>query len=181
MGAERSDDTARRGHWLRDIGEGMVVGCFAGIPQVIAAQIVGGLVGRRERADIAPRLVQNTAEQFGESLSRPTRWLMATVFHFGYAAGWGGAYAVAQKALGARRVPEWLSGGVLGALVYVAAFSRIGGGTLVGAERHPDRRENRELAVQWTSTLSFALTLVYGYRWLRGRAEGGGGARDGQG
>ena len=127
-------------------------------------------MGRRERADIAPRLVQNTAKQFGGSLSRPTRWLLATIFHFGYAAGWGAAYAVAHEASEMRRVPAWLSGGVLGALIYAAAFSRLGGGTMVGAERHPDRREGRELAIQWTSALSFSLTLAYGYRWLRGRA-----------
>lgn len=170
MAAERCDGTARGPRWLRDIGVGMVTGCLAGIPQVIAAQLVGVLVGRRERADIAPRLVQNIAKQFGESLSRPSRWLLATLFHFSYAAGWGAAYAVARETRGVRRVPEWLAGGVLGLLVYAVAFSRVGTGTLVGAERPPDRRENREWAIQWTSSLSFALALAYGYRWLRGRA-----------
>jgi hypothetical protein len=170
MGDERRDGTARGVRVLRDIGMGMLVGCFAGIPQVIAAQVVGALLGRRERADIAPRLMQNTAKQFGESLSRPLRWLLATIFHFGYGAGWGAVYAATHEAQAMQRVPAWLSGGVLGLLIYAVAFSRVGAGTLVGAERHPDRRENRELAVQWTSALSFALTLAYAYRSLRGRS-----------
>ena len=44
-----------------------MLGCLAGTVQVVAAQAVGLLVGRRDGADIAPRFVQRTANQFGES------------------------------------------------------------------------------------------------------------------
>jgi hypothetical protein len=161
--------TARGARWPRDAAVGAVLGCLAGVVQVVAAQAVGLLVGRRERADIAPRFMQRTANRFGTSLSRPLRWLLATVFHFGYAAGWGAAYAVAREARATRQVPPWLAGGLLGMLIYALAFSRFGAGTRVGSESHPDRRDESEWAIHGTSAFSFALAVAYGYRYLRGR------------
>src|SRR4051794_35872221 len=114
MGDEGQSGMIRGGSWLRDVTDGAVIGCCAGIGQVVGAEAVGILVGRRERADVAPRLVQRPAERFGESLSRPLRWFLATVFHFGYAAGWGAAYALARETRGVRRIPSWLAGGLLG-------------------------------------------------------------------
>ena len=90
-------------------------------------------------------------------------------FHFGYAAWWGAAYAGVSEALGARRVPPLLGGGLLGAVIYTLAFSRVGMGTATGAERHPDRRGPRDWLVQMTSVLSFSLIVAYGYRALRER------------
>ena len=102
------------------------------------------------------------------ALSGEGRWLLAAGFHFGYAAGWGAAYALAQRARPVRQRPPWLTGGLLGVLIYIAAFSRIGGGTQVRSERPPERRDRREWVVQWTAALSFALSLAYGHRALRG-------------
>lgn len=148
---------------------GVATGLFAGIPQVLAAQLVGLLVGSRGRADIGPRFVQRVGEKVGQPPSRPARWSLAALFHFGYAAGWGAAYATVVEATGARRLPPLITGGLLGALIYAVAFSRVGAATRTEAERHPDRRRGRDWAVHLTSAFSFALILAFGYRWLGGR------------
>jgi hypothetical protein len=153
---------------MRRVAAGVASGLFAGVPQVLAAQFVGGLVGKRKQADVGPRFVQRLGKKLGKSPSRSERWSLAALFHFGYAAGWGAAYATVCEATGARRLPPLLTGGMLGALIYAIAFSRLGGGTLTGAERHPDRRSDRDWAVQLTSAFSFALILAYTYRWWRG-------------
>jgi hypothetical protein len=165
---------ARTGGVLFSAGRGVVLGIFAGVAQVMVAQAVGLATGRRERTDIAPRLVQRTAERLGTSLSRPLRWLLATVFHFGYASGWGGLYALARASRRGRRVPAWLSGGLLGGAIYAVAFSRLGAGTQLGSERPPERREWRELLIQWASALSFALTVAYTEGWSRRGGDGDG-------
>lgn len=153
----------------RRVAAGVAFGLVAGVPQVLAAQIVGGLVGKRRQADVGPRFVQRVEKKLGRSPSRSERWSLATVFHFGYAAAWGAFYAVTVEATGARRVPPILPGGLLGALIYTLAFSRLGAGTQAGSERHPNRRGKHDWAVQLTSAFSFALTLAYTYRWWRGR------------
>lgn len=152
---------------VRRIIVGAAVGFFAGIPQVLVAQAVALLLGRREQADIAPRFVQRTAERLGKSLLRPARWTLALAFHFGYALWWGAVHATAIEALRPRRLSPALSGGLLGAVIYTLAFSRIGAGTATGAERHPDRRGWRDWTVQAASVLSFSLIVAYGYRALR--------------
>lgn len=169
MSGDEHENSAQGGAVARRIILGTAVGFVAGIPQVLAAQAVALLLGRRERADIAPRFMQRAAERLGKSLSRPARWGLAAAFHFGYALWWGGAYAAAVEAVGARRVPPAVGGGLLGAVIYTLAFSRIGAGTATGAERHPDRRGWRDWAIQAVSVLSFSLTLAYGYRGLRER------------
>jgi hypothetical protein len=143
------------------LARGAAIGVVAGVVQVLAAQLVGLATGRRERTDVAPRLVQRSAERLGHSLSRPVRWLLAAAFHFGYAAFWGALYTALRASRGERRLPWWLAGGALGGVIYTLAFSRIGGGTLIGSERHPDRREGREQAIQWVSAFSFAFAVAY--------------------
>lgn len=167
-GNERHDAPAR---WdlARHVALGVATGLFAGIPQVLAAQVVGALVGKRDRADIGPRFVQRVAARTGHSPSRPERWSLAALFHFGYAAGWGAAYATAVEVGGVRRGSPFLTGGLLGGLIYALAFSRLGAATRSHTERHPDRRSGADWAVQFTSAFSFALTLACCYRWLDGR------------
>lgn len=154
----------------RRAAAGVALGLCAGVPQVLAAQVVGALTGSRDRADIGPRFVRRVGEQAGQQPSRAARWSLAALFHFGYAAGWGAAYALAVEAPGARRLPPPLTGGVLGALIYAVAFSRLGAATRTDTERHPDRRPGREWAIQLTSAFSFALILAFGYRRLGTRA-----------
>ena len=146
---------------------GAAIGCVAGVVQILVSQGVGLATGHRERTDIAPRLVQRSAERLGTSLSRPSRWFLATAFHFSYGIGWGVVYTLACASPQVRRTPPWLSGGLLGGIIYTVAFSRIGAGTLLGSERHPERRGWNELAIQWASALSFAQTVAYTERWSR--------------
>ena len=165
--AGRAERPARIATLLFPMARGALLGNFAGVVQVVVSQIVGIATGRRERTDIAPRLVERTAERLGTSLSRAPRWTLATVFHFGYATGWGVLYALVRESRRGRRVPTWLLGSLFGGAIYAVAFSRFGAGTRVGSERHPDRREWRELVIQWASALSFALVLAYTEAWSR--------------
>ena len=160
-------DSARGGPVLFAAGRGAALGVVAGVVQVVVAQLVGLATGRRERTDIAPRLVQRAAERLGTSPSRPLRWLLATVFHFGYGAGWGGLFALARRSRRARRIPTGLAGCLLGVAIYGAAFSRAGAGTRLGSERHPERRRWYEFAIQWASSLAFALVVAYAEAWTR--------------
>lgn len=148
---------------------GAAVGVFAGVPQVLAAQLVGKLVGRRSRADIGPRFVHRASWWARKPLSRPAHWSVAGLFHFAYAAAWGAAYAACVEAAGVRRIPPLLGGGALGALIYAVAFSRFGVATLARTERPPDRRGKHEWAVHLVSPFSFSLVLASTYRWWRGR------------
>jgi hypothetical protein len=169
MGGTTRDEAPPAWMLVRRVALGVVAGWLAGIPQVGAAQVVGGLVGKRRQADVGPRFVQRAARLLGKSPSRPSRWSLATLFHFLYAAGWGALYATTVGAVGTRRVPPLLGAGLLGALIYGAAFSRVGAGTATRTERHPDRRPPHEWAVEGTSAFSFALVLAYLWRWLDGR------------
>lgn len=143
------------------VARGSALGIFAGIVQVLASQVVGLATRRRERTDVAPRLVQRIAERLGHSPGWPVRWSLAFVFHFGYAAFWGVLYTLVRASRGGARPPWWAVGTVLGGIIYTLAFSRVGGGTLLGSERHPARREDRERVIQVTSAFSFALVVAY--------------------
>lgn len=149
------------------VTRGVAAGWLAGIPQVIVTQIAGKLGGDRSRADIGPRFIERSAQHTGRKLSPLVQWLIAAVFHFEYAAGWGAAYAVVLEQVGRRRISPLLGGAALGAVVYGAAFSNLGAATRTGAERPVERRRPLERALDWSAALSFALTTAYAYDWLR--------------
>ena len=149
------------------VTRGVTAGWIAGIPQVLLAQMVGKLLGVRERADIGPRFVRSAAAHAGSHLSTPMHWLLGAVFHFEYAALWGALYGLLIEWRGHRRVPPPLGGLVLGGLVYMAAFSPLGAATRTGAERQVGRRDPRETVLHWQSALLFGLVNALVYRWLR--------------
>ena len=151
------------------VRRGVVAGLLAGVPQVLAAQAVEkALALSPERADIGPRFVERLANQLGTSLPPAARWLLSAVFHFGYSAWWGGLYGLLDSQLKPSPGPGGL---VLGAVIWTAAFSPIGGGTKTGTERHPRRRGVREHALHLTAAFSFSLTTAYACEWLA-RATG---------
>jgi hypothetical protein len=151
-----------------EVTKGILAGLIAGIPQVVVTQIETQVFGLpREQADIGPRFVQRLAQHLGAPLSPPLHWLLATVFHFGYAAQWGGTYALLQEW---RRTPPLVGAPMLAALIYALAFSPWGAATQTGTERPPERRRNRETLLHWTAALSFSLPLAYCYEWLRNRS-----------
>ena len=151
------------------VTRGVSAGWIAGISQVLVAQAVGHLLGIRERADVGPRFIRRATQHTGRELSPPMHWLVGGVFHFEYAALWGTVYALVVEPIGAQRVPPLLSGGVLGGVIYAAAFSPLGGATRTGAERQPEQRSIRETVLHCAAAWSFALTTSFCYRWLRER------------
>jgi len=151
------------------VTRGVTAGWIAGIPQVLAAQAGGHVLGIRERADIGPRFIRRAAEHAGRPLSPSMHWLLAGVFHFEYAAMWGAVYALPVERLGTRRVPPLLGSALLGGVIYAAAFSPLGAATRTGAERATEERPARESVVHWLAALSFSLTNDFAYHWLRER------------
>ena len=151
------------------ITRGVTAGWIAGIPQVLVTQVVGQLEGRRERADIGPQFIRQATRHTGRPVSRPLEWLLAGVFHFEYAAGWGVLYALAVETIGPRRVPPLLTGSALGAVIYTAAFSPLGGATRTGTVSPPEWRPGGETLLHGSAAFSFALTAAFVYRWLRER------------
>ena len=151
------------------VARGIAAGLIAGIPQVVLTQVETAVFGLpRDQADIGPRFVRQLARRaLGESLSEPTHWLLATAFHFGYAAQWGALYALLHEY---RPTPPLVGGPLLAAVIYALAFSPWGAATQTGTERPPERRSNRETLLHWTAALSFSLTTAYVYRWLRPRS-----------
>jgi hypothetical protein len=152
------------------LAKGVTAGVIAGVPQVALTQIEAGLFGLpREQADIGPRFVRRLTQRIvGSSPSPPLEWLLATLFHFGYAAQWGAVYALTQAW---RPTPPLVGGPMLAALIYALAFSPWGAATQTGTERPPERRPTRETLMHWTAALSFSLTTAYVYDWLRRRSK----------
>jgi hypothetical protein len=151
------------------VTRGIAGGLIAGIPQVVLTQVETAVFGLpREQADIGPRFIQQLARRaIGASPSEPMNWLLATAFHFGYAAQWGSLYALLHEY---RPTPPLVGGPLLAAVIYALAFSPWGAATQTGTERPPERRSDRETLLHWTAALSFGLTTAYAYRWLRRRS-----------
>jgi hypothetical protein len=60
--------------------------------------------------------------------------------------------------------------GVFAGLIYLPAFSRVGVGTRVGAEEHPDRRPWFKQVSLVTVVLAYVVSLVVAYDRLASRA-----------
>jgi hypothetical protein len=148
----------------RAVVRGVVAGLAAGVPQVGVTQVAEKLLGLPpSKADIGPRFVERLANRVGTSLAPAPRWGLAALFHFGYSAWWGGLYGLVDRWL---RPPPAAAASALAGMIYLAAFSRWGGGTQTGAEPHPERRGFREGMLHWIAPLTFAFTAVYVHRWL---------------
>jgi|SRR5581483_3437087 len=148
---------------------GAIAGLIASIPQVLITQLVEKLLGLPpEHADIGPRFVQRLAERFGKPAPPLVHWLLAGVFHFAYAAGWGVLYAKLQEL---RPTPPQAGGAGLAGAIYTLAFSRLGAATQVRSEPHPEGRRRREFVLHWTPVLTFSFLTAYLFEWLTGRAS----------
>ncbi len=145
-------------NWLM---KGVVAGLIAGIPQVALTQLEAWILpGPRGYADIGPRFVQRVSQRADANLEPEQHWWLAAAFHFGYAAWWGGLYAVLQRW---RPAQPHVGGPLLAALIYTLAFSPWGAATQTGTERPVEQRAMRETLLHWTAALSFSLTLAYLY------------------
>ena len=141
---------------------GAFAGILAGVPQVLLTQLEAWLLptASRESADIGPRFVQRLSRQLNADLEREHHWLLAGAFHFGYAAWWGGLYAVLQRL---RRAQPHVGGPLLASLIYLVAFSPWGAATQTGTAEPVEHRPSREPLLHWTAALSFSLSLAYLY------------------
>jgi hypothetical protein len=154
-------------HLRSAVIRGILAGLIAGVPQVVVTQIETQAFDLpRKQADIGPRFVRRLAQHLGTSLSPPLQWLLATGFHFGYAAQWGALYALLQEW---RRTPPLVGAPMLAALIYAVAFSPWGAATQTGTERPSHRRRTRETLLHWSAALSYSLSMAYAYEWLRSR------------
>ena len=149
---------------------GVIAGLLAGVPQVLLTQLEAWLLPvPRHHADIGPRFVQRVGEHLDADLEREQHWLLAGVFHFGYAAWWGLVYTLLQRWRPAR---PHVGGPLLAALIYALAFSPFGAATQTGTERPVASRPTGETLLHWTAALSFSLPLAYLYDRLAQRASG---------
>lgn len=163
------------GHTKEVLRRGVEAGLVAGIPQVLVPKLMEWLFLRvtDESADVGPRLIQALASRANRSLPEDVKWLAASAFHFGYAAGWGGLYALLYDR---RPLHPLVAGAALGSLIHLITFPRWGLAVLTGTEDHPDYRTWRVEAMLATAPLAFGLTtgLVYGRgrrRTLREKAK----------
>jgi len=154
--------TGERRHRLAfKIVLGVAAGFTASIPQVLSTQLVSRSLGLpAARADIGPRFVRRVDQHLDAGLRSREHWLIAAAFHFGYAVVWGMSYALLQRW---RPAQPHVGGPLLGALIYLAAFSPWGVATQTGAERPVEARPGRESVLHWTAALSFSLGLAYLY------------------
>jgi hypothetical protein len=150
---------------LRPYVTGVAAGLVAGIPQVLLTQLEAWLLPMpRSHADIGPRFVARLGRKADLPLEEEHHWLLAGLFHFGYAAGWGLLYAMLQRW---RPTQPHVGGPLLAALIYALAFSPWGAATQTGTERPVESRPTRHTLLHWTAALSFSLTLAYLYARLQ--------------
>ena len=158
---------------IRPFATGVVAGLIAGIPQVLLTQLEAWLLPvPRSHADIGPRFVERLADRAGLRMEEEHHWLLAGLFHFGYAMWWGALYAAVQKW---RPAQPHVGGPLLAALIYLLAFSPWGAATQTGTERPVESRPTRHTLLHWTAALSFSLTLAYLYARLEGEPQRQGG------
>jgi hypothetical protein len=151
-----------------DLIKGALAGLVAGVPQVLLTQAEARLLGLPGRqADIGPRFVHRVGERLDTPPKHEERWLLAGLFHFGYAAGWGVFYALLQRW---RPAQPHVGGPLLAALIYALAFSPWGAATQTGTERPVETRPTRETLLHWTAALSFSLAVAYLYARLERRS-----------
>ncbi len=146
----------------RVLRRGVESAVVASVPQVLVAKAEEKLLlPEGESADIGPRFVEELAARARQELPEDVKWLGASAFHFGYAAFWGGLYALLQE----RRPTRPLIGGLLlGGFIYAITFPRWGGAVQLGGELPPEERTWRRELVLVTAPLTFGLgtALLYG-------------------
>lgn len=147
---------------------GIEAGVLASVPQVLVAKAEERLfLPEDETADVGPRFVVELAERAERRLPEDVKWLAASTFHFGYAAGWGALYALCHERW---PVPPVAGGLTLAGVIWTITFPRWGAAVLMGSEREPRERSWGKELVLASAALVFGLgtALLYG----RGPADG---------
>lgn len=144
-------------------------GALAGMAATVVQTAIGKseellLLPPGEDSDIAPRLVERLGEAVGAEPSIPAKWVLGTLFHFGYGAFWGMGYAVLREH---RPVHPVVGGALLGGLIYAVTFPRWGGAVQTGTERQPARRSNGMEVVAASVCLSYGVVAALANEALR--------------
>lgn len=135
---------------------GALAGVLASVVQVLVGLLLDKLLlPPRQHNNIAPRFVKRLFQLRGKPAEPARDWVLGTVFHLGYGLGWGSGFGLARRGTG---LPSPILSSLTGLLIYLAAFSGIGAGTLTWTESSPRRRSWRKqlslVAVAWTFALS---------------------------
>lgn len=154
---------------MASAGQAVMLGAEVGFCAAIAQAVAGEALNERllpegRRADVALRLVQTVVADGEHPEPDPFEFLGACAFHFGYGAFWGAVHGYARERLGVH--PALCAGG-LAALIYGLAFSRAGGGVMVGSEPPPHRRTRGELAYEVAVASAFAVSNALLFEWAR--------------
>lgn len=153
---------------------GITAGRLArGVAAGVAASVVQAAIGKTEEiaflppwedANFAPRLVSRLAGRMGVDSSATENWAIGTLFHLGYAAWWGGLYAISRERIPLRPVPGGL---LLGGLIYGITFPSWGGAVQTGTERPPEQRTWRMDVVTVSVAFGFGFCTSLLYERLR--------------
>ena len=155
------------GPYTRAVARGAVAGILGSIVQVgVGFALDKVLLPPKQHNNIAPRLMKRLAQWTGRGGNAPRDWSLGTLFHLGYGANWGVVLGLARCLTGARPVTV---GGVGGALVYLAAFSPLGVGTLTGTEPPPRARGWRKQVSLIAVASAFGLSTPFIDDWLARR------------
>jgi hypothetical protein len=153
---------------LRDMRRGVLAGLIGSTIQVG----IGFLVSRfflpeGEDNNIAPRLAQQSLASLGQPPNPPRDWLLGTLFHYGYGAGWG---IVLARGRTLARLPALLVAFPVSLMIYLVAFSRVGAGTVLKAEQDPAQRprEKQESLFSVVAAFTISTALLLDSRGRRG-------------
>ena len=148
---------------LESSARGVVAGLAGSVVQAGVGHLVDrALLPRAHNNNIAPRLSARLFQRSGHAPHPVRDWLLGTLFHEFYGAGWGVIHALAADGL---RVPAPVLAPAVSMLIYLVAFSSFGAGTLTGVERHPDRRDPRKQRSLIVVTATFGIAtglFLYG-------------------
>jgi len=146
------------GAYARAAAQGAIAGVLGSVFQAGVGLAFDRLVlPPKQHNNIAPRLIRRLAQWTGRRSSAPRDWTLGTLFHLGYGAGWGALLGLARNLTGAGPLSL---GGIGGALVYLAAFSPKGAGTLTFTEPPPRARSWRKQASLVSVSSAFALSTA---------------------
>lgn len=160
---------------MKRIRTTIVKGAAAGVAAAALQAALGKLeelllLPPGEDADLAPILVDRLARRAGYGTSPAERWTAGTLFHFGYGAFWGAAYAVAREQ---RQLPPAAGGALLGTVIYLITFPRWGGAVRTSTVPHPSERSAGMAIFGVSVTASFGLATAAVYEGLRRWRETG--------
>jgi len=156
------------GSYAQVAARGAVAGIMGSIVQAgMGLALDKLLLPPRQHNNIAPRLIKRLAQWTGRQGNAPRDWALGTLFHLGYGAGWGALFGLGRHATEA---PPLVTGGIGGALVYSAAFSSKGVGSLTMTEPPPSLRGWRKQVSLVAVSSAFALVTASLDAWLARRA-----------